>query len=236
MHHFPYQGTDRTVATNGLVREFLHTLPHNILRSFWGRNLLWHLLAVIATAISVTSGFDWLYFKATRPFARYLFPAVFLGWIIPLVLPITLYVAGRIRRSRRAVFSAFSAAQAALIGLLISSFYKALTGRPGLRHAVHSMVDTSREFRFGFLKGGVFFGWPSSHTTVAFAMAAAVWSLYPQSRTTRCAASLYALYVGLGVSMTIHWFSDFIAGAIIGTVIGLTVGKVFLESLRTSGK
>jgi hypothetical protein len=29
----------------------------------------------------------------------------------------------------------------------------------------------------------------------------------------------YALYVGIGVSMTIHWLSDFVAGAILGTVI-----------------
>jgi membrane-associated phospholipid phosphatase len=27
--------------------------------------------------------------------------------------------------------------------------------------------------------------------------------------------------------MTIHWFSDFMAGAIIGTVIGVVVGKRF---------
>jgi membrane-associated phospholipid phosphatase len=27
--------------------------------------------------------------------------------------------------------------------------------------------------------------------------------------------------------MTIHWFSDFVAGAIIGTVIGIVVGKTF---------
>ena len=40
----------------------------------------------------------------------------------------------------------------------------------------------------------------------------------------------YALNIGLGVSMTIHWFSDFLAGAIIGTAIGTVVGKSFLRS------
>jgi hypothetical protein len=40
-------------------------------------------------------------------------------------------------------------------------------------------------------------------------------------------ALLYACYVGLGVSMTIHWFSDFVAGAIIGSVVGEVVGKSF---------
>ena len=34
----------------------------------------------------------------------------------------------------------------------------------------------------------------------------------------------------IGVSMTIHWFSDFTAGAIIGTVIGAVVGRSFSRS------
>jgi len=29
--------------------------------------------------------------------------------------------------------------------------------------------------------------------------------------------------------MTIHWFSDFVAGAIIGSVIGTVVGKSFVR-------
>jgi membrane-associated phospholipid phosphatase len=215
----------------GLNRDFVYTLPRNILRSFWGRNLLWHILAIAATWLIVSSGFDWLYFEKTRPFARYLFSAVFLGWLAPVVFPVASYIVGAVRKDRRVICSAYSAAQAAVIGLFISSFYKAFTGRPGLRHASVRMVDTSREFRFGFLRGGVFFGWPSSHTTVAFAMAAAIWTLYPDSKMTRGAALLYALYVGVGVSMTIHWFSDFFAGAIIGTVIGLTVGKAFRDRL-----
>ena len=120
--------------------------------------------------------------------------------------------------------------------LLISSFYKAFTGRPGPRHGAVTLIDTSKEFHFGFLKGGVFFGWPSSHTTVAFAVAAAIWRLYPGSKAVRSAALLYAIYVGVGVSMTIHWFSDFVAGAIIGTTIGMTVGNVFKERLLHSAK
>jgi membrane-associated phospholipid phosphatase len=219
-----------------LTRDFFYTLPSNILRSFWGRNLPWHLFAIGATLLMVSSGVDWMYFKATRPFARYLFPAVILGWRVPVVLPIALYIIGSVRKDLRAVCSAYSTAQAAVIGLLISSFYKAFTGRPGLRHSARTLIDTSQEFHFGFLKGGVFFGWPSSHTTIAFAMAATIWTLYPSSKAARYVALLYALYIGVGVSMTIHWFSDFMAGAIIGTVIGLTVGNVFKERLCKNGK
>ena len=177
--------------------------------------------------LMVSSGVDWMYFKATRPYVHYLFPAVILGWRVPVVFPISLYIIGFVRKDLRAICGAYSTAQAAIIGLLISSFYKAFTGRPGLRYSARTLVDTSQEFHFGFLKGGVFFGWPSSHTTIAFAMAATIWTLYPSSKAARYGALLYALYIGLGVSITIHWFSDFVAGAIIGTVIGFTVGNVF---------
>ncbi len=204
-------------------------MPGNILRSFRGRNLLWHFLAIGATLLIVSSGFDWIYFEATRPFAGYLFPAVKLGWRVPVIFPIALYIFGYIRKDLRAICGAYSTAQAGFIGLLVSSFYKAFTGRPGLRHSALTMTDTSREFHFGFLKGGIFFGWPSSHTAVAFAMSAALWTLYPGNKAVRCVALLYAFYIGVGVSMTIHWFSDFVAGAIIGTTIGATVGNVFQE-------
>jgi membrane-associated phospholipid phosphatase len=220
----------------GLTGDFFYTLPRNILRSFSGRNLLWQVLAISATLVIVSSDFDWMYFEATRPFAGYLFPAVILGWRVPVVFPIISYIVGSVRKDQRAICAAYSTAQAAVIGLLISSFYKAFTGRPSPRHSVNILIDRSREFHFGFLKGGIFFGWPSSHTTVAFAMAAAIWTLYPNSKVTRCVALLYAFYIGVGVSMTIHWFSDFVAGAIIGATIGRTVGNVFKERLLPGKK
>ena len=56
-------------------------------------------------------------------------------------------------------------------------------------------------------------------------MAVTVFTLY-QTTVAGLPAILYAFYVGIGVSMTIHWFSDFVAGAIIGTVIGAVVKKI----------
>jgi membrane-associated phospholipid phosphatase len=117
--------------------------------------------------------------------------------------------------------------QAALLGYLVSIAYKAVTGRAHPSHAAGA--DLSHVFRFGFLRGGVFWGWPSSHTTVACAMAVAVFTLCPKPRWLGCAAILYAGYVGIGVSMTIHWFSDFVAGAIFGSVVGVVVGKCFRQ-------
>jgi membrane-associated phospholipid phosphatase len=90
-----------------------------------------------------------------------------------------------------------------------------------------SLVDSSHGFQFGFLKGGVFWGWPSSHTTVAFAMAACLIALYPKNKMLVPLSALYALYVGFAVSVTIHWLSEFVAGAIIGSMIGMVVGRSF---------
>ena len=63
-------------------------------------------------------------------------------------------------------------------------------------------------------------------------MAVTILTLFPKRRWLGCLAIAYALYVGIGVSMTIHWFSDFVAGAIIGSVIGAVVGKSFGENVE----
>ena len=214
-----------------MIRDFLFTLPRNVLRVFWGRNLKWHILAIAATFVIVASGLDWRYFESTRPLARYFWYAAILGFFMPVIFPIISYIAGAALKNRRAMLAAYSTAEAAIMGLLISSFYKTFTGRPGPMHSHGSIIAASREFRFGILRGGVFWGWPSSHTTVAFAMAIAIWKLYP-SKAVRLIALFYAFYIGVGVSMTIHWFSDFIAGAIIGAVIGNIAGEFAAASIR----
>ena len=63
-------------------------------------------------------------------------------------------------------------------------------------------------------------------------MAGTIFTLFPKQRWLGYVAIAYALYVGFGVSMTIHWFSDFVAGAILGTVIGVVVGKSFSLSQK----
>ena len=91
----------------------------------------------------------------------------------------------------------------------------------------NSLTDTSHGFQFGLLKGGVFWGWPSSHTTVAFAMSVCLVTLLPKQKSLAVLALAYALYVGLAVSVSIHWLSEFVAGAIIGSLVGRVVGASF---------
>ena len=204
-------------------------LPGNLFRCFTGWRLVWHAVAILLTLILVMSGFDWRYFLATRnpTLLEWMWPAVGIGGLLPLILPPFLIIVGFIIVNARAKLTGCAILQAELIGLVVSSAYKALTGR---MHPAHNIgEDITHVFRFGLLRGGMFWGWPSSHTTIAFAMAVTVFMLFPKWRWLGCLAILYALYVGLGVSMTIHWFSDFVAGAILGTVIGVVVGRSFLQ-------
>ncbi len=213
---------------------FFYNLPKNILKCFKGYNILWHLLAIVLTYIIVTSGFDWIYLKSSRStlLRSILFPAVKLGSRVPIFLPLILYAAGKARDNLRTIRTASALVQAALIGLLIAAAYKAFTGRVRPpRWIDQNTVDSSREFLFGFMRGGIFFGWPSSHTTVAFAMSVALVMLYPKYKVVRYLAIPYALYIGFGVSISIHWLSDFVAGAILGSVIGVVVGNSFRENV-----
>jgi membrane-associated phospholipid phosphatase len=217
------------------MKQFLLTVPRNLMGCFKGRRLIWHIVAILLTFILVTSDFDWRYFLATRnpTFRSWMWPAVGIGGLLPLALPLFLLIVGFIIQSSRTILAGWAVGQAALLGSLVSSAYKAVTGRAHPSHAVGT--DISHVFHFGFLRGGVFWGWPSSHATIAFAMAVTVFTLCPKQRWLGFVAVLYAFYVGMGVSLTIHWFSDFVAGAIIGSVIGAVVGKGFGETSNNLG-
>ena len=52
-------------------------------------------------------------------------------------------------------------------------------------------------------------------------------TLYPKNKRLTVLVLIYAFYVGLGVSVSIHWLSEFVAGAIVGSVVGSVVGRSF---------
>jgi hypothetical protein len=218
------------------MKVFFLTLPRNVIDCFKGRMLIWHLVAILLTFVLVTSGFDWRYFVWTRdPILRsWMIPAVHIGGLVPIMLPLLLLGIGGLAGSVPTRLAGWAVGQAELIGGLIAAGCKAITGRAHPSHVLG--VDLSHLFRFGLLRGGVFWGWPSSHTTIAFAMAVTIFTLFPKQRWLGYVALTYALYVGVGVSMTIPWLSDFAAGAILGTVVGIVVGKSFLPLAREAGK
>lgn len=212
-----------------LFYRFLRTIK----RIFSGKRLIWHALAIVLTFGIVQSGLDWTYYALLRntPVYAVFFPAVVIGGLLPLIGPLCLLAIARLRLSSRLSNTAWALGQAAIFGWLVSSTYKAFTGRipPPHQFLLDVTPDISHGFQLGFLQGGIFWGWPSSHTTVAFAMAVTMVRLYPKQKWVLVGALAYAFYIGIGISMSIHWLSEFVAGALIGTVIGLTVGAAFKE-------
>lgn len=199
----------------------------DILTCYHWKHLRWQILAVALTYVSVMSGFDWYYYTLTRDatLQMWLFPAAMLGGFLPIFIPGVLFFLGRAERNVRATRTALAVSQAAATGLLISSFYKIFTGRIPPPFDSGSLVDISHQFNFGIYRYGMFWGWPSSHTTVAFAIAVTLFVLYRKNPLIKYSALLVAFYIGISVSTNIHWFSEFITGAILGSVIGVVIGK-----------
>ena len=215
--------------TIGMIMAFITGLPPGFVRVFAPRYLVWHVMAIVLTYLCVVSGFDWYYFTQTRfdNLPALTIPAALVGFFLPILAPILLYYWGEWRESKKFMRVAVVLAQAQALGWIVSSSYKALTGRiqPEFLPS-QALEDISRQFNFGFWENGICWGWPSSHTTVAFAGAAAlICFLYPKHKVLSVLVGLYALYIGLGVSVSVHWFSDFLAGAILGTLIGIVVAR-----------
>src|SRR5690242_3365326 len=116
--------------------------------------------------------------------------------MLPVALPLTLFLLSAIPRNAQVRLTAWAISQAETIGGIIAAGYKALTGRAHPTYEVGA--DLTHVFQFGLLRGGVFWDWPSSHTTIAFAMAATVFTLFPKQRWLGYVAFTYAEYVGLG--------------------------------------
>jgi len=206
--------------TGNNILNLFHGFFRNLLQIFSWKNLRWHVLAIILTYLIFMSGIDRGYYNFFRHSFLYpvSFSAAILGSLVPLLFPLMLFLVASLKNNSKLFNTAFATGQAAMLGSLISSFYKSLTGRGYPPHL---------DFHFSWFQGGFFWGWPSSHTMIAFAMTVTLIYLYPENKRLKFFAWVYAFYMGLFVAISIHWFSDFIAGAIIGSVIGVVVGKSF---------
>lgn len=211
-----------------MFRLFARGIWSNVLGVFARRNIFFHALAIGCTAALVLSGADWRFFEITRSpsFTPLIFLAGIGGFFVPVLLPVGLYIFGEWKANRRALVSAAAGAQAVIIALSVSSFYKVFTGRiqPEFLASVPG-VDISREFHFGFLQHGIFWGWPSSHAAVACALATALFVFYKHRPAVLYPVLLYALVVVSGAAIGFHWLSDVVAGMILGILVGFVVGQ-----------
>jgi membrane-associated phospholipid phosphatase len=213
--------------------KLFHKIGTNVGNSFRYRYGLNYVLACVLTYLIVIFGLDLIWYRfalANLWIWQVGFVSVGAGFFVPLFLPPLLYVYGRVYKLFSIQIAGLAMEQAAILGFLISSSMKVFTGRIPPEYVGRIMGFGG--FRFGFWQGGAFNGWPSSHTTVAFAVAMGLIELYPGNTAIKIGAWAFALLVGLGVSTNIHWFSDVVAGALIGYAIGKTVGARFSKDFK----
>jgi membrane-associated phospholipid phosphatase len=206
--------------------------------------LVFHLLSIFISILLVLGGIDWsffLFYHGHKILQIALFPAVVIGGITPLIVPPIIYLYAKRENKPYLEPLAYALTQAAVVATIWIAIYKAITGRlqPELFEGFDE--DYSNNFAFGFLRRGVFHGWPSTHTTVAWALA--VVFFYYRPRTDLLVTNtdddfpkflkyqkysfIYAFYIGFGVSSNIHWLSDAVAGALIGFSVGMAVNRTF---------
>ena len=207
---------------------------------FSWRMLPFHLSAVLVTIFLVFSGLDWSYlvFVINNIPVYLLLLTDMLGFLVPIFL--TLALAFLVWQKKTLVYEIYLKAcvYAILLGFSLSTFIKIFTGRTSPPHIGHNetlnLVDNSRAFNFGFMREQILGGWPSSHATVMFALATTLSILLPAHWLIRLGLFSTALFIAIGVTFGYHWFSEFIAGSLLGISIGLVVGRYFLALLKST--
>jgi membrane-associated phospholipid phosphatase len=238
-------------ATDGQRRaplsKLLYKMGSNALHSAtYGYGAI-YVAGALGTYGLVKSGIDWrwnrmAYNNAWVAYSGIPFGA--LGYAVPVAAPVWMYLYGYKHSNVKLQVAGLAVAQSALLGVGISFTLKSFTGRraPGImEHHIYpdkysETTDYSGDWKWGFMQRGVMSGWPSSHTTVAFAVATTLAELYPDDAWVKRGAFIYAGCIGVGVSLFSHWSSEVFAGALIGYAIGKSVGRSFNGLLESEAK
>ncbi len=214
-----------------------YNIGPNILNSFMGLNALYMAGGVGATVCLVNTGVD----AKINDFAAndlnstvsnvYGIPAAMLGAVVPVVIPAVLYCTAD-EDDYETIGAAAAAGQSVIVSFTMNSLMKAVSGRvPPAREERGDTASRSRAFHVGFMNEGVFDGWPSGHSMVNMALASTLANYYPEETWLQAASYGYAMYiissVFLGLEGNMHWFSDGVAGGLMGYAVGSTIGKSF---------
>ncbi len=204
----------------------VQTFGNYLIASFRGPWIPFHLAAIVLTYAILMTGSDWAFFEATRASTYHwlVFGAGLGGFVIPILAPVALYVWARLRSDTSLLATSFLLAQAEASAWLISSTYKAFTGRTQPEFlTTFNTLDISHGFHFGFWQNGIFWGWPSSHACVAVAGAIILAYAFSRYRAVVYGTYLYAAFVAVGAAIGFHWLSDAIAGVLIGYAVGASI-------------
>jgi hypothetical protein len=209
-------------------------LGKNALSAYTGSNAIFHLSALAGTFLIVQTGLDTQvhnFFARNRFMDSTSHPAVSVGAYFPAILGAGVLASGLVGGGSRLATAGSAVLQASLLSAGAMLTLKALTGRPGPDPVVYEDNSASRVWRFGFLRGGVFHGWPSGHMMTNVAAITSLMAFYKDKTLLNVAGSVSIGYLFLSVlshgRSAMHWFSDAVAGTLMGVAIGTTVGREF---------
>ncbi len=144
-------------------------LSEHVTDSYSGQNGLTHIGAVGATWLLIESGVDadvqaWAARHSETFSIAASAPALIGGFFVPVAVPLYMMRSDATRTRD----GGMAAAQAVLVSFAATNLLKAVTGRlppnaemPRDPRMPRDADRRSRRFRFGFLRGGIFHGWPS---------------------------------------------------------------------------
>lgn len=214
-----------------------HRLGTHMAASLVGWPTAAHALAAASTWALLESGADVAVYRSAREMDPVLngalfFPPLFASTFAPVLLPASLYwlpddpgLSGAGAAAMRAVGIAF----------LYNNLLKAVTGRLPPESDHPDPEGQADGFQFGFLRGGLFNGWPSGHMMVNASLAASLAAYRSDLPWLGWAALAYASAVGAAVTWgargDIHWLGDTVAGGLMGGAVGWTVGAGFRKTV-----
>jgi membrane-associated phospholipid phosphatase len=166
-------------------------------------------------------------------------PGLYIGYIVPALTPLITYITGRSINNEKLQITALALTQSLMLTLAIQTPLKMITGRaiPGIvNEADHSRNHRTDDFsnEFNWFNNNFIAGWPSGHTANAFAAAATISEIYKDNLWLKIGVYSYAVLIGFGLTVNVHWTSDALAGALIGYAVGKTVGKSFSKLLENN--
>jgi membrane-associated phospholipid phosphatase len=216
-------------------------LGRNLKQGFTGSNLFLHGAGVFATWMLISTNADYethSFFYRKESIGDWFTPAVIGGGLGPVLLPAGLWFSGKFKDSPELKGAGWATAQSFMISISYVSLLKAVTGRPYPdKEHDDDMQELSRKFRFGFWRGGIFWGWPSGHTMTNTAVITALIHYYPESFWLKLVGYTYIGYMLVGVCAhergSMHWLSDAVAGTVMGWTIGSTVGRSYREAYNS---
>lgn len=215
----------------------IDSLGPDLARAFGGYQWLYLAGAVAATAAMSPTGADHAIRVGVQEHLHvpaWGDAAYYGGYVLPIVVPLSMYVTGLAVDDARTAGAGSAALQALAITEVVTVVLKVSTGRPFPLHGGDPNAPDRLEHPeyayeyhpFGFAGQ---YAWPSGHTSAAFSIAASLTAYYDSWIVP---AVSYPIATAIAFGMVVgdrHWASDIVAGALIGQGIGWSIGESFAD-------